>query len=316
MILLIGLLIFSAFFTASEMAFLGCDWIKLKNQADKQANIRRTGTKIALKWLHNQDNFLSALLVGNNLTNIAISLIAKEYWRNKLSDGVIVLICTITIFIFGEIFPKSLVSRFKEKFFVIISPVYIVLYWVFYPFIFLSYQTSMGILKLFKSKSSPIKKQFSREEFRMATKKFFSLREQGFILRLFEFEDKAVRDIMLPRNKVVAMNVGSTIQEIQQVVSKTGHSRIPLYEGTLDNILGYIVAKDLLTAKDINKIIRECKFIQDNKKINELFDDLKSDSKDLIIVKNATGKTAGIITFEDIIEELFGEIEDEYKKIG
>lgn len=318
MILFIGLLLLFAFFTAaSEMAFVGCNWVKLKHQADKQKQ-RRMGPKLALNLLHKQDNFLNTVLVVNNLTLIMISLIAREYWHNRFSDGIIVLFCTIAIFIFGEILPKSFISssRFKEKFFVIITPIYIVLYWIFYPLIFVAYQSSTAILRLLRSHYSPLRKKFTKEEFRMAAKKFFSIREQGFIMRLLEFEDKTARDIMIPYKQIQAAKSDCDIEELKQIAVETGYSRIPMYKTSMDDIIGYIKVRDLLITNDIKAIIRECKFITETKQINELFDELNLNKPNLIIVKDEKGKVTGMITIEDIIEELFGEIEDEYEKIG
>ncbi|MFA5032985.1 MAG: CNNM domain-containing protein [bacterium] len=304
------LLLISAFFGASEMAFVGCNWVRLKNWADN----KKPGAKLALKLLHNQ-NLLGAILVGTNLTVVGISLLANKYWQNKIPDAAISIICTIFFFLFAEILPKAIVSRAKEKFFVLFAPVYIFLYWILYPFIFIVYKTATGILKLFKSSSSPLNFKFTKEELRVASKHLFSLKEQGIILRLVEFDSKPARDIMISLNQICAINISFSIEEARKIAADTEYSRLPVYEGSIDKIIGYIRARDLLITDDIKTIIKECKIVTESKLLNELLDELNMDKPGLIMVTNANNKITGMITMEDIIEELFGEIEDEYDKI-
>lgn len=311
MILAIILLLICAFFTASEMAFIGCNWVKLKNWADN----KKTGAKLAVKLLYKQENLLGTILVGTNLTVVGISLLASKYWHNKISDGITSIVCAIIIFLFAEILPKAIVSRAKERFFTIFTPVYIVTYWIFYPFIFVVYKTSTGILRLLKPTYPPLNSTFTKEELRIASKHLFSLKEQGIIMRLLEFDNKPARDIIIPRNQICAVKIDCSIEEVKKIAIDTGHSRIPVYEKTIDEVLGYIRTRDLLITNDIKTIIKECKFVNETKSLNELFDELNMDKPGLIMVKGATGKITGMITMEDVIEELFGEIEDEYDKI-
>jgi putative hemolysin len=311
MLIILLLLLFCAFFAASEMAFIGCNWVRLKNWADN----KKPGAKLALDLLHHQDNLLGTILVGTNLTVVGISLLASKYWQNKMPDVLISIICTVAIFLFAEILPKAIVSRAKDKFFVLFAPMYIFFYWVLYPFIFVVYRTATGVLKLLKSKSSPRNPKFTKEEFRVASKHLFSLKEQGIILRLVEFDSKPARDIMIPLNQICAIKINSSIEEAKKIAAETQYSRLPVYEETIGKMVGYIKARDLLITNDIKTILRECKIVTETKLLNEMLSELNMDKPGLIMVTNADKKITGMITMEDIIEELFGEIEDEYDKI-
>ncbi|MDD2889842.1 MAG: hemolysin family protein [bacterium] len=311
MLIILILLLFCAFFAASEMAFIGCNWVRLKNWADN----KKPGAKLALKLLHHQENLLGTILVGTNLTIVGMSLLANKYWENKIPEFLISLICTVAIFLFAEILPKAIVSRAKDKFFILFTPMYIFFYWVLYPFIFIVYRTATGILKLLKSTSLPRNSVFTKEEFRVASKHLFSLKEQGIILRLVEFDSKPARDIMIPLNQICAIEISSSVEEAKKIAAETQYSRLPVYEETLDKIVGYIRARDLLITDDIKTIIKECKIVTETKLLNEMLNELNMDKPGLIMVTNANNKITGMITMEDIIEELFGEIEDEYDKI-
>ncbi|MCK4306757.1 HlyC/CorC family transporter [candidate division WOR-3 bacterium] len=312
MIGIILLLIASAFFTASEMAFISCDWIKLRHWASKN----KKGAKFALNLLRNQDKLLITILVGNNLAIVGLSVIASSVWG--LQEGVVILLTALLIFIFGEVLPKSIASRFKEQLVIILAKPYVVIYWLFYPLIFIVYHSSIGILKLFNAHPKFTFHKFTREDLRVASKKALSLPEHRIISRLLDFRGKQAKEIMIPKNRILSAPADVSLQELKQIIKESGYSRVPVYGSKspdADEIIGVVEAKSLLIATSVSDAIKPCKFIDDNLSIEALFEELKNKENFFALVKDRRGGLVGLITAEDVIEELFGEIEDEYDRI-
>lgn len=310
MIGFILLLLALAFLTAGEMASVSSDLVKLKYWTEK--NVK--GSKFAFNLLHNQDRLIMTMLVGSSLTMVAMSVIANKFWYNRLPSVLVSLVTTIVIFVFAEVLPKALVLRHKERFFLIFAKFFVFLYWLFSLFIFLSYYISLVILKILDAPRTSNRHKFTREEVRMATRRALPIIEQSFVARLLEFKNKTARDIMVPKSLICSAPITSDIQSLKNIVSENGFSRIPIYDKTIDNVAGYVLARDLLTAgsKPLTDIIRPCRSIPETMPVTSLLDELRDKESFLVIVKDAGNKTTGILTMEDIIEELLGEIEDEY----
>ncbi len=312
MIGIILCLIACAFFSASEMAFISCDWIKLRYWASKN----KKGAKFALDLLHNQDKLLITILIGTNLANVGLSVIASTVWG--LPEGLIILSTALLIFVFGEVLPKSIASRFKEQLVIILAKPYSIIYWILYPLIFIVYRSSIGILRLFSSNPTFTFQKFSREDLRIASKKVLASSEHRITSRLLDFREKQAKEIMIPKNKILSAPASVSLQQLKQIIKKSGYSRVPIYQSNPINtnkIIGVVEVKNLLTATSVSNVITPCKFINDNLSIEALFEELKNKENFFALVKNRQGKLAGLITAEDVIEELFGEIEDEYDRI-
>jgi len=305
------LLVICGFFTASEIAFVACDLVKLRYWVSK----KRKGAKFALNALKNKDKFLVTVLVGTNLVIVGLGVTASNAWHTRLPGAVITLLTALLVFMFGEVLPKSIVLRFKEQFVLIFVKPYTIIYWLFYPIIFVVEESSIALLKFFKARTAPLFHRFTKEELQVAAESALSLQEQGFISNLLDFRGKTLKDVMIPRHKIQSAPVGLSIEELSQIASESGHSRIPVYQSNIDEILGTVWVRDLLTAESVKDIIKECKFIQEAELIEPLFDKLRGEGSFFAIVRDKNGKTSGLITMEDILEELFGEIEDEYDKI-
>lgn len=306
---IILLLIACAFFAASEMAFISCDWIKLRYWASKN----KKGAKFALNLLRNQDKLLITILVGTNLAIVGLSVIASSILG--LQKGLIILLTALLVFIFGECLPKSIAARFKEQLVIILAKPYIVIYWVLYPLIFIVYQSSIGILRLFKAHPTFTFRKFTREDLRIAIKRVLSLPEQGIISRLLDFRGKQAKEIMIPKNKILCASADVSLQELKQIIKESGYSRVPIYRSNINEIIGVVEVKGLINAKSVHDVIKPCKFIDDTLSIESLFNELKDKENFFALVKDRRGRLAGLITAEDVIEELFGEIEDEYDRI-
>ena len=311
MIIAILLLLVCAFFNAAEISFVASDWVTMRNLVNKKIK----GAKSALAALHNMDKLLTTTLVTTNLTIVAISIRAENILGETLSEPIIILLTTLLVFIFGEVLPKSVAVRNKERFAIILIKPCAVMYWLLYPLIFITYRTSQGVLKLFKSTPPATLHKFTREDIRIASIRTLPLREYNIISRLLDFRERKVTDIMVPKNKIIAVPATMSISQIKQIAHKSGYSTIVIYRTGIDEVIGVAKIRALLNAKKIEDIIQPCRFIEGTKTVELLFEELKGKETFFAIVKDKNGRTIGLITMEDIIEELFGEIEDEYDKI-
>ncbi len=309
MIELILLIIGLSIFTAAEMALISADRLKIRYLA-------LTGKKSAvfsLEILKNPQLFAPTILICQNILLIAIGVKFFELWHEKLSDIAITLISTFIVMIFAETLPKSLSYRCKEKLALYLSYLVYAMYFLVYPFAeFLKISSSL-ILRLLGVKRVETFRH-SREEVRRAFKDVIKGTEITIIDRILSFWDKRAKDIMVPRHKIVAISIDSSVEEARTLLKKHGLSRLPVYKGTIDNIKGIIHVKDLFNAKNLKDAIRKCKFIPDTKRISSLLEELRRENIHMAIVKDEYGATVGLITVEDILEELFGEIRDEYDR--
>jgi len=313
MLLIILFIVVYAFFAASEISFTSADRIKIRYWA----SIGRANAKFTRNFLDNPLKFLSTVLVGQSIATIATSVIASEFFLSKyhaLGDTLSVIIVTFTILIFGEIIPKSMAGRLPTRLSLILSRIHALLYYLLYPIIQIVNISSRGLLSLLSVKAPPNKMGLRREEIGLACGKALKLREAIIISKLLGFGEKSVKEVMIPRHRILATPIDTSFEEIQLLIEKSGFSRIPIFKENIDDIVGMVVAKDLLGKEKIKikKIIRPCGFVPETQRISTLFEDMRKKGTDLAIVKNEYGETVGLITMEDILEELFGEIRDEY----
>lgn len=321
-ILLGALLLFSAYFSASETSITSVNKIRLKYQAD-HGNIK---AKRSLKLAENFDQSLSTMLVGNNIVNIAMAsigtAIATELFGSQGSTIVVAtFVITIMVLIFGEIIPKSLAKNNAEKFLMAMSSPLTVLMKLFYPVTWLFLQLQRGVSKLLGSnKEEPT---VTEEDVKALVEigeeeGTFLSQEKELLHNAIEFDDILVKDILVPRLDVIAVDVRTSIEDIKEVFINEKYSRIPIYDGSIDNIIGIISHRDFFPkyVRDphfqLTEIIRKPYFTVPSIKISTLLKDLQQNKVQLAIVLDEYGGTAGIVTMEDIIEEIVGEIWDEY----
>lgn len=302
MVSLIILLLFYALFSACEISFVACDRIK----------IRKTGKTFASVLIENPTRFLLPILCGVNLATVAFGAIAAKLWRDRLPEILIVIIATFIILLFGEILPKTLAQRFKERIVISFARFVSFLYWLFFAPLFLVRVSYTGILKLLKVSLKDDEVKFGKEEIYYASREALTVKETDVITRLLEFGDKRVEEVMIPASKIWTASIDSTPEDIVDIIAKSGHSRIPIFSKTRDDIAGIVYVKDLIKIKNIKEVIRPCIFVPEQKRISTLFTEMRKGFKHLAIVKNEYGGTSGLVTLEDILEELFGEIRDEY----
>ncbi|WP_227936357.1 hemolysin family protein [Alkalihalobacillus deserti] len=320
--LFIVLLLLSAFFSSAETAFSSVNKIRLRNYDGEG----RRGAKKAVHIAENFDTTLSTLLVGNNLVNIAAatlsSQIAIQLFGPSLGVFISTFVVTILVLIFGEIIPKSLAKEYAESYALKTSGILLLLIQVLYPVTWVFLQIKKLVSLFVKNKDNT--PSVTEEEIKMIVQisedeGVIGKNEREMVHRSLEFDDIIVHEILKPRPDMIAVEVNQPISEIKDVFFKEHFSRIPVYEGNVDNIIGILSERDFLTAFiqhgeniDIQSLLRHPLFVVESMKISSLLPELQKKKVHMAIVIDEFGGTSGLITLEDILEEIVGEIWDEH----
>ena len=321
LVILILLLLLSAFFSSAETALTTVNRIRMRTLAEN-------GDKRAVRVLRITDDsgkMLSAILIGNNIVNLSASSLATSLairsW-GSVGAGIATGILTLLILIFGEISPKTLATIYADKISLIYSGIIELLMKLLTPVIFLVNKLSLGFLLLLRVDPGAGIQQMTEEELRTIVdvgkeSGVIESEEHEMINNLFDFGDAQAKEVMVPRIDMTFANVNSSYDELLQIFREDKFTRLPVYEDTTDNVIGILNVKDLLLYQDkehfsIRNIMREPYFTYEHKKIAELLIDLRKSSISLAIVLDEYGATAGLITLEDLLEEIVGEIRDEY----
>jgi len=315
-ILLVVLLGFSAFFSACEMAFSSLNRIKLKSLAVKSRRAR-----LALKMLESYDKILSTVLIGNNTVNVASAALATMLFISFLgATGVSIatLVMTILLVLFCDISPKVLAKEEPELTALRAAPLLVFFVFILKPVNYLTTAWKKLLMIIFPVKSDRCTTEDELltyvEEVRQEGA--INIQEEQMIRQVIEFDNLKVSEIFTPRINVEAVSNTSTIEEIDQKFIKTGFSRLPVFQDTIDNITGIILLRDfyhevMKGAKTLNEIVKPVVFITKTIKVGKLLKTLQKKHSHLAVVVDERGGTLGIVTIEDIIEELVGEIWDE-----
>lgn len=322
------LIFISSFFSGAETAFTALNQVKLRSiLTEKKRHARHLK-----QLLQNPKKLLTCILIGNNIANIAATSYATAFFLDILatlgitnvatSITLITLTITAILLVFGEITPKTLAMKNPTRWALAISKVVYYIYMLTYPFVWLFYSLTKGISTLCGIENSHAP-HLTEEE----VKAFIQLGQEDGILEKEEQKmmhgvinvfDKVVREIMTPRIDMVSIEVTKSVAETIELITSKGHSRIPVYEEKIDNIVGFIYAKDLLTANpsvqthNLRSFMRDAVFIPESKQIQALLQQMRQSKFHLSIVVDEHGGVAGLVTMEDIIEEIVGEIQDEY----
>ena len=311
----------SAYFSATETAFSSLSRVRLKNMVEN-GNRR---AKLAYKLSENYDELISSILVGNNIVNIAASSLATVVfmkWFQDKGPTLSTVVMTIVILICGEVTPKSIAKESPENFAMFSAPIINVLIYVFKPINLLLVGIKNTANKIFKVSSD---RTISESELLTIVEEAeleggINENESELIHNVIEFDDLECIDIFTPRVDVEAVEAGSSIEDIAQLFIETGFSRLPVYEETIDKIIGIINEKDfhnyvLRTGVPLEKIIKPVEFVPPSMKISVLLKLLQQSKSHFAVIVDEFGGTEGIITLEDILEELVGEIWDEHDEI-
>ena len=321
--ILVVLLLLSSFFSSAETSLVSVNRIKIRT-LEEEGNKR---AKTLLKIYENEAKMLSAILIGNNLVNTFSASIAATiaYSFGGAAVSIATFIITLLILIFGEITPKTIATQNAEKMALAYAPIILFLMNVLTPIIFFINFLGSIVLKLLGVDTKKNNPSMTENELRTMMdvsheEGVIEEDEKNLINNVFDFGDAKARDVMIPRVHVVMADIESTYQDLIEIFREEQFTRIPIYKDSIDNVIGLVNMKDLLLYEnleefDIEKVLRKPYFTYENKKISELLVEMQVSTINLSIVVDEYGELAGIITLEDIIEEIIGDVHDEYDEI-
>lgn len=316
LILIVITLLLSAFFSASEIAFVVANRLKLEVRARNKA----FGAGVTLNLANKPERFLSTTLVGNNIANVACSSLSAVYLKYllDLDDLTVFLIVSSAILLFGEIVPKSIFRDIADSIVVYSGMFLRAANYMLYPLVRFSSWTSGLIVGLFRVESSQVANFFTKHDLDLIVKESAEVglvhrEDRVLISRAFALGDQVVREVMIPRTEIVAIEKSASMRELHDLFVSSGFSKVPIYQDTLDKIVGVIHARDLFQKpKSIKQVMRDTMFVPETKKSTELLREFRENRMTMAIVVDEFGGTAGLVTVEDVIEEVLGEIHDEF----
>lgn len=325
LVIIVICVIMSAYFSATETAFSTFNRIRIKNMAEKG----NKKAERALRLAENYDSLISTILIGNNIVNTLAASLGTLFFAGILTSDsqdlaatVSTITLTLVVLIFGEISPKTMAKNAPESFVLFSAPVLAVLKALFTPFNFIFQQWQNLLAKLFKKS----------DDVGMTEEELISIIEEAeegggideeestLIKSAIEFGDLEVGDIFTPRIDITAIRLDTDKKSLAELFSESGYSRIPVYEGDLDNIIGIIYYKDFFTTSfkeqtPLSEIVKPVIYVTKTMKVNDLLKELQEKQLHLAVVTDEYGSTAGIVTLEDVLEEIVGDIWDEHDEI-
>ena len=320
LIILLILLGLSAFFSSAETALTTVNKIRIRSLAE-DGNKR---AKTVLKITDDSGKMLSAILIGNNIVNLSAASLTTSLAYSFGGSMVAIAsgILTVLILLFGEITPKTMATIHAEKMALIYAPIISIFMKVMTPVIFIINGLSIGVLFLLRVDPNAKNDLMTETELRTIVDVshedgVIESDEREMIYNVFDLGDAKAKDVMVPRVHVTFADVNSTYEELLDIFREDKFTRLPIFEDTTDNVVGTINMKDLLLYDNtkefhIRDILREAYFTYEYKSISELLVEMRQASFNIAIVLDEYGETAGLITLEDILEEIVGEIHDEY----
>lgn len=322
LIAVVILILLSGFFSATETAYSCSSRIKLRSMASAGNRKAEKTLKLAEEKF---DKLISTILVGNNIVNITASTLAGVMFATILKDSnvdsnvISTIVVTVAVLILGEITPKFIAKTYPEKMSMLFYPLITFFYYILYPINMIFNGWKWLISKVFRLKSDDI---ITEEEILTVVEEAEedgTLREEetNLIRSVIEFDDLEVGDILVPRVNIIAIDVDSDMEEFRKAFDNEGYSRIPVYKDTVDTIVGTIHQKDFYGAylsgkKNVKDIVQDAFYTTEHSKISKLLKQLQQKKVHMAIVLDEYGGTLGIVTLEDILEELVGEIWDEH----
>ncbi|WP_078544007.1 hemolysin family protein [Litchfieldia alkalitelluris] len=321
-ILLGALLILSGYFSATETALTSASRLRLRALAESN----NSKAKRSLKMTENFDQTLSTILIGNNIVNVGMATVSTQIAMDLFGSEAstvfaTTIVITIMILTFGEILPKSLANQWAERYLLSVSASLLIIMKLFYPVTWLFVKLKLIVNKMIGSKGE--EPTVTDEDVKTLLdigeeEGTFLTTEKELMYNAMEFNDVVVKDILTPRPDVVAVSLSMTNEEIKEVFIQEKYSRMPIYENNIDKIVGVISHRDFFEQYvqnqlfDINSIIRLPLFIIPTLKISTLLKEFQEQQIHLAIVLDEYGGTSGVVTMEDVIEEIVGDIWDEH----
>lgn len=324
-ILLIILLIGSSFFSASETALMSLSRIKIRHMEEDGVK----GAKLVGSLLEDSNRLLTSILIGNNIVNIAATSITTSLFTTTLGLGtqgvaMATALMTILVLVFGEITPKTIAANIPEKISLKVSKIIKIFMIILKPVVFIFNIVTKIIFKLVGVEDNGVRPFITEEELKTMVnvsheEGLLEMEEREIINNVFEFGDMQAKEAMVQRLDIVPIDIEDSYEEIIELFKTEKLSRMPVYQDTIDDIVGILNIKDVIFLSDeeienfnIRKYIRDPFFTYEFKKITQLLEEMKKDKSQMAIVVDEYGGTAGLITVEDLIEVIVGDIEDEY----
>lgn len=331
-LLIMFMLLLSGFFSGTEIAYVSANRLKLEIRSRKST----IGARHLKYFLRNPEAFMSTTLIGNNIVNVAYATLMTlflthpivswfEYIAGSAPSDVTVLviqttIASVLIMVFGEVLPKAMFRTYPDLFISWLSTPLRYLSYLFAPLVNLANSASRVIIGLFQKDAPTVGEYFRRSDFELLFKEIgddnngdLDKDDSEILTNVLELQNIRVRESMIPRTEIVAVEKGSSVKEALQTFISSGFSKLPVYEDNLDNIIGVVIAYDLFKdPKSLDEIIRPIKHVPSSQRSKALLAEFQNQSVSMAIVIDEYGGTAGLVTIEDLIEEVVGDIQDEY----
>ncbi len=323
-------LLFSAFFSSSETAFISLQRLRLRHLATTKGEQGLAARQVA-EMTEKPERLLTTILLGNNLVNVGAAALATIVAASVLTDAQAVVVTTVgvatIVLIFGEVFPKVAATRYGERLALLYAAPMRILITVLTPLATVFMWIGDLLARMVGASPQP-RTLTSEEEIRTALSVGV---EEGTIVeaeaemleRVFRFGDRQVADVMMPRPDITWVEKGTTFADFLSIYAQTPHSRFPVYEDTIDNVVGVLWIKDVLMAqaegvfredKPVDELVRPAYFVPESKPVAELFSELQKSGNHIAVVVDEFGGTAGLVTMEQLLEEIVGELGDELAK--
>lgn len=316
LVLLIILIFLSAFFSATEMAYIVANKLKVEIKARK-----KNPAAISAQYFNtNPQTFFSTILLGNNIVNIALASLSTIFLAAIFgwSEFTILIVSSTILLIFGELIPKYFARESADRIYLLASLPLRFIFLILYPFVKTASVISDKMTGTMNREASVVGHLFDRENIKGLVREsekagVVDKKESDIIEKVIELGEQRVYEAMTPRTEIVAVEIAQTISEVLGVFIESGYSKLPVYEENQDNIKGILLSKDMFTKPDsIQSIMRTVSYIPETKRSLEVLNEFLESKISIAVVVDEFGGTAGIVTMEDILEELFGEITDEF----
>lgn len=313
------LLLLSAFFSSSEIAFIVGNKIKIEIRARKK-NLSALNARY---FINNPDQFFSTILISNNVVNIAFASLSSVFLSKLygLKEFEIILISTTLILLFGELIPKYFGRELADRLVMIVAIPLRVIAIVLYPLVKITSKISSVLSRTNLKEEEEIQHLFDKEDIHNLIEESSDAgkmdEEQSDIInKVIDIREQRVYEAMTPRTDIVGTEITSTMQEVLKTFIDSGYSKLPVYDENLDDIKGVVFGKDIFKQPtDLKTVMRDVLFVPETKKSLEMLNEFLDKQFSIAIVVDEFGGTAGMLTVEDLIEELFGEIRDEYDDV-
>ena len=321
--LLVVLLLGSGFFSASETSLMSLSKIRIRYMEDEGVK----GAKLVGSLIEKSSDLLSSILVGNNIVNIAATSVSTSLFISIFGDGGVAIataVMTVLVLVFGEIIPKTIAANSREKVAVVVSKPISIIMKITKPIVWIFNLLTGIIFKIMGIDNDGVKPFITEEELKAMVnvsheEGVLEMEEREIINNVFQFGDMQAKEAMIQRLDMVAIDIEDSYDEIIELFKSEKLSRLPVYQESIDDIVGILNIKDIIFLSDeeienfdIKDYVREAFFTYEFKKITQLLEEMKKEKTQMAIVVDEYGGTAGLLTIEDLVEVIVGDIDDEY----